>query len=197
MVTLVLVAALAALPATARAATLTLFRMPSPSMEPTILEGGQVLAESPNAPPRVGEIIVFHFPTGAEKEQCGPVAHFVTPGGKACSRPLGKESNELMLKRIVAGPGDEIYLKQGHVYRKVRRHSRFVRERDSFTRPCPIGASLCNYPKPIKIPAGDWFTMGDNRGESDDSRFWGPIPSSWIVGLVRSCSPGGTPCAGG
>jgi signal peptidase I len=26
--------------------------------------------------------------------------------------------------------------------------------------------------------------LGDNRGESDDSRFWGPVPSSWIVGKV-------------
>jgi signal peptidase I len=192
-----LVGALAALPATALAATLTPFNLPEPGMEPTIPEGGEVFAESPKAPLHVGEIIIFHPPAGAEKEQCGPRAHQVTPEGKACSRPLGKESNVLFLKRIVAGPGDEIYLKQGHVYRRVRGHSRFVRERDSFTRPCPIGASLCNYPKPIKIPAGDWFTMGDNRGESDDSRFWGPIPSSWIVALVRSCSKLGTPCAGG
>jgi signal peptidase I len=163
-------------------------------MEPTIPKGGQVLAESPKAPPRVGEIIIFHPPAGAEQEQCGPVAHTVTPGGKACSRPLGKESHVLFLKRIVAGPGDEMYLKRAHVYRKARGHGRFVR--DSFASPC-ANSPWCNFPKPIKIPAGDWFTMGDNRGESDDSRFWGPIPSSWIVGLVRSCSPRGAPCRGG
>jgi type IV secretory pathway protease TraF len=29
--------------------------------------------------------------------------------------------------------------------------------------------------------------LGDNRGESDDSRFWGPIPASWIVGVVTAC----------
>jgi signal peptidase I len=32
------------------------------------------------------------------------------------------------------------------------------------------------------VPRGMWFVMGDNRGDSDDSRFWGPIPASWIVG---------------
>ena len=34
----------------------------------------------------------------------------------------------------------------------------------------------------IRIPADHWFMMGDNRGESDDSRFWGPVPTGWIVG---------------
>ena len=44
---------------------------------------------------------------------------------------------------------------------------------------------------PIKIPAGEWFMMGDNRGESDDSRFWGPVPTSWITGVVRLSTPAG------
>jgi signal peptidase I len=43
-------------------------------------------------------------------------------------------------------------------------------------------APSCNLPKPIKIPPGYYFMMGDNRGESDDSRFWGPIPRGWIIG---------------
>ena len=44
----------------------------------------------------------------------------------------------------------------------------------------------CNFPTPITIPAGEWFVIGDNRGESDDSRFWGPVPTSWIVGTIAS-----------
>jgi signal peptidase I len=40
----------------------------------------------------------------------------------------------------------------------------------------------CSFPTPIKVPPGHWFMMGDNRGESDDSRFWGPVPRSWIIG---------------
>jgi len=35
---------------------------------------------------------------------------------------------------------------------------------------------------PSSVPRGMWFMMGDNRGLSDDSRFWGPIPGTWIIG---------------
>jgi signal peptidase I len=52
-------------------------------------------------------------------------------------------------------------------------------------------AAECNFPTPIKIPTGDWFMLGDNRSESDDSRFWGPVPASWIVGVVRLSTPAG------
>ena len=44
------------------------------------------------------------------------------------------------------------------------------------------GGDGCNYPKPITIPADHYFMMGDNRGSSDDSRFWGPVPREWIIG---------------
>jgi signal peptidase I len=40
------------------------------------------------------------------------------------------------------------------------------------------------FPGTIRIPSGEYFKMGDNRGESDDSRFWGPIRARWIIGRV-------------
>jgi len=58
-----------------------------------------------------------------------------------------------------------------------------VREKDSYIEPCGPGGS-CNFRAPIKIPPGDYFMMGDNRGESDDSRFWGPVPDKWIIGVA-------------
>jgi signal peptidase I len=58
-----------------------------------------------------------------------------------------------------------------------------VREQDSYIKACGVSQE-CNLPTPIRIPAGHWFMMGDNRGDSDDSRFWGPIPESWMVGDV-------------
>ena len=160
------------------------YRIPSGSMEPTLAIGQRVLVDRIGthfSKPHVGAITVFHPPEGAQQEQCGPVPHTVKLGGAACAEPLPKEASVNFIKRIIAGPGDEIYIKEGHAYRKAAGASQFVREKDSYIREC--GASPeCSFLSPIKIPAGHWFMMGDNRGESDDSRFWGPVPTGWIIG---------------
>jgi signal peptidase I len=161
------------------------YRIPSGSMEPTLAVGQRVLVNrigTDFSDPHVGEIAVFHPPEGAEQEECGPEPHMVKLGGEACSQPVPKKDDSVnFIKRVVAGPGDEIYISAGHVYRKAAGTSTFVREKDSYIKEC--GASPeCSFAKPIKIPAGHWFMMGDNRGESDDSRFWGPVPTSWIIG---------------
>jgi signal peptidase I len=160
------------------------YKIPSGSMEPTLAIGQRVLVNRIGmdfGKPHVGEIAVFHPPEGAEQEECGPTPHVISLGGAACDSPIAKEASVNFIKRIVAGPGDEIYVKEGHVYRKAAGKTTFVREKDSYIREC--GASQeCNFPTPIKIPPGHWFMMGDNRGESDDSRFWGPVPTGWIIG---------------
>jgi signal peptidase I len=40
----------------------------------------------------------------------------------------------------------------------------------------------CEFPQAITVPAGHLFMLGDNRGASDDSRFWGPVPEDWVIG---------------
>ena len=161
------------------------YRIPSGSMEPTLAIGQRVLVNrigTDFSEPHIGEIAVFHPPEGAEQEECGPTPHVVKLGGAACSQPVPKQdSGTNFIKRVVAGPGDEIYIKEGHVFRKAAGSSSFVREKDSYIRECGVSPE-CNFPTPIKIPAGHWFMMGDNRGESDDSRFWGPVPTGWIIG---------------
>ncbi len=154
------------------------YRIPSGSMEPTLKIGQRVLVNRVGmhfGGPHVGEIVVFHPPKDAEQQICGPAPHMVTPGGAACDSPEPQEASVNFIKRIVAGPGDTLYIKEGHAYVNGKR------EKDSYINPCE-GGSECNFPTPIKIPAGHWFMMGDNRGESDDSRFWGPVPTSWIIG---------------
>ena len=48
---------------------------------------------------------------------------------------------------------------------------------------CPAtGASTCNFPGTITIPRGEYYMMGDNRPDSEDSRYWGPVPKRWIIG---------------
>ena len=78
---------------------------------------------------------------------------------------------------MVAVPGDTIFIQDGHVYRNG------VREKDGYIAPCGADSS-CNFRTPIKIPPGHYFMMGDNRGLSDDSRFWGPVPDKWIIGVA-------------
>jgi len=47
----------------------------------------------------------------------------------------------------------------------------------------------CDYPKPITVPPGFYFALGDNRGSSDDSRFWGPVPRNGVLAPVDDCAP--------
>jgi signal peptidase I len=164
------------------------YRIPSGSMEPTLKIGQRVLVNRIGmhfSGPHVGQIAVFHPPEGAEQAICGPSPHRVNPGsGPPCGAPVEKmDSHVNFIKRIVAGPGDEIYVKEGHAFRKAAGTSTFVAEKDTYINPCSPGSlPECNFPTPIKVPPGHWFMMGDNRGHSDDSRFWGPVPRSWIIG---------------
>jgi signal peptidase I len=154
------------------------YRIPSGSMEPTLSIGQRVLVNRIGmqfSDPHVGEIAVFHPPEGAQQEACGPVPHVVKAGTAACSEPVPKEGSVNFIKRIVAGPGDVISIHEGHVIRNGKP------EGDSYIRQCGSSPE-CSFPTPIRIPAGHWFMMGDNRGESDDSRFWGPVPTGWIIG---------------
>ena len=161
-----------------RAVAVKPYRIPAASMEPTLQVGDRVLVNRTGiGGAGIGDIVVFHPPKDAEQQVCGPTPHMVTPGGAACSVPEPEASSLDFIKRIVAGPGDTIYIKEGHAYVNGKRES------DPYITPCG-GGSECNFPTPIKIPPGDWFMLGDNRGESDDSRFWGPVPDSWIVGVA-------------
>jgi signal peptidase I len=154
------------------------YRIPSGSMEPTLSIGQRVLVNRIGmrfSEPHIGEVAVFHPPKDATEQICGPVPHEVQLGGAACSTPETEKASVNFIKRVVAGPGDVISIVGGHVIRNG------VREKDPYIRQCGSNPD-CNFPTPIKIPAGHWFMMGDNRGESDDSRFWGPVPTSWIIG---------------
>lgn len=163
------------------------YKIPSGSMEPTLTVGQRVLVERIGMDfgnPGIGDIVVFHPPKTAEAMLCGPTPHRVSYGGAACDSPFPQEATVNFIKRIVAGPGDWLYVKHGDVFLSTTgRNGPFKRESASYTRPC--GASPeCSFPVPIRIPAAHWFMMGDNRGESDDSRFWGPVPTRWIIGVA-------------
>jgi signal peptidase I len=154
------------------------YRIPSGSMEPTLAIGQRVLVDrigNDFFAPSVGDIVVFHPPKGATAQVCGDTRE---KPGQACERPTPQESSENYIKRVVAGPGDTIKIIAGHVWLNGKR------QKESFANfaGCTTINTDCNYPTPITIPAGYYFMMGDNRDFSDDSRFWGPVPRSWIIG---------------
>jgi signal peptidase I len=157
------------------------YRVPSGSMLPTLHIGQTVISDNAAMrahPPALGQIIVFHPPLGADpaNPKCGD-ARQGFGHAQACDRPTPTASAQTFIKRVVGLPGDRIAIVDGHVIRNG------AREQDSYTTPC--GASPdCNFPKPIVIPPGEYFVLGDNRGESDDSRFWGPVKRAWIIGVV-------------
>jgi signal peptidase I len=154
------------------------YRIPSESMVPTLEVGQRVLVNRIGhrfADPKVGDIVVFHPPAGSETDACG---NSQRPETAACDRPTRGKADVNFIKRVVAGPGDTIRIENGHVIRNGRR------EKDPYiSNTCANTAERgCNLTTPIRIPPDHWFMMGDNRGESDDSRFWGPVPRDSIIG---------------
>ncbi len=158
------------------------YQIPSESMEPTLDVGQRVLVNRfiyDLHEPHLGDIVVFHPPAGADNgTECGTSVEGREPVevGESCPKPTAAESSQNFIKRIVAGPGDTLSIKEGHpVVNGVEKKD------ESYIIPCG-GSSACNLPKTITIPPHHWFMMGDNRGASDDSRFWGPVPEEWIIG---------------
>ena len=157
------------------------YRIPSASMEPTLKVGQRILVDriaTSFTSPHIGEIVVFHPPKDYQQGCVDPNAGESQNGqdsARACDKAWHQASSQTFVKRVVALPGDRISIVGGHVIRDG------VREKDSYIAGCG-GSGSCTFPTTITIPRDEYFMMGDNRGESDDSRFWGPIPTSWVIG---------------
>ena len=156
------------------------YRIPSESMVPTLAVGERVLVNRIGerfSAPEVGDIVVFHPPSGAEGGEGGECGNPAQGRGKpqVCGRGTPRRSDENFIKRVVGETGDTIRVLDGHVYRNGKR------AKEPFAQNCG-GGDDCDFPRPIKVPPGQYFMMGDNRGFSEDSRFWGPVPRKWIIG---------------
>jgi signal peptidase I len=79
---------------------------------------------------------------------------------------------------VVGLPGDRIAIVGGRVIRNG------TPAREPFIIPCRPGDVGADFPKPVAVPAGMYFVLGDNRCESNDSRFYGPVKRAWIVGVM-------------
>jgi signal peptidase I len=144
------------------------FFIPSGSMEPTLQIGDRILVNKLSYHLHGvgrGDIVVFSRPP---TENCG-----------------GPEVNDLV-KRVIGLPGELISLSGGDVYVNGKRldESWLPSSEQGVTKPGPSGTSY-SLDQPFRVPSNDYFVMGDNRTDSCDSRFWGPISKSLIVGKVE------------
>ncbi len=162
------------------------FRIPSASMEPTLLVGDFLLVNKkepapahslspfPSSAIRRGDVIVFHYPLD-------PSLHLV--------------------KRVIGLPGDRLRMRNGQVFideipldepYAVYTGDHEDSFRDNFHHLQSTDPDLDSRwwmqmhrlvdHGELRIPAGQYFVLGDNRNDSEDSRYWGLVPGASIVG---------------
>ncbi len=136
---------------------ITSFSVPSPSMQPTLDPGDRIIVDRLSYDLHSihrGDIVVFHRPAA---EHCG-----------------GPEVSYLV-KRVIGLPGDRISSQGNTVLIDGRPLSEPWLPQDD-----PLGLAI----SPMTVPTGDYYVLGDNRDDSCDSRYWGVVQKSLIVGRV-------------
>ncbi len=146
-----------------RAFVFQAFSIPSSSMEPTLDVHDRILVWKAFFnwhDIRQGDIVVFTHP---------PLDH--------CPGPADTD----LVKRVIALPGQTIYSAGNTIYVDgLRLPEPYLPPHDPLGPPIP-GATR---QAPFHVPPGEFYVMGDNRQISCDSRFWGPIKGTSVVGRV-------------
>src|SRR5450755_1537996 len=146
-----------------RAFALQAFWIPSSSMVPTLGVYDRVLVQKAFfswRDVREGDIVVFSHP---------PLDH--------CGGPQGDD----LVKRVIGLPGQTIYSSGNSIYVNGRLLAEpYLPHNDPPGPPIPDASSQ----HPYRVPPGEFYMLGDNRADSCDSRYWGPIKGSSIIGKV-------------
>ncbi len=131
--------------------------IPSKSMEPTLYEGNRIMVDKLSVEfghINIGDIVVFKAPPAVEAK-CG-------------------DSVPDLVKRVIGLPGDVLTSKGNTIYVNG------VALDEKWSHYEPLGPPI-GY---VKVRAGHYFMMGDNHANSCDSRYWGTVPRSDIIGKV-------------
>jgi signal peptidase I len=104
----------------------------------------------------------------------GNIVVFSHPPLDDCPGPEGD-----LVKRVIALPGQTIYSSGNSIYVNGRLLAEpYLPHYDL------LGPPIASSQHPYRVPPGDFYVLGDNRADSCDSRYWGPIEGSSIVGKV-------------
>lgn len=167
------------------------YRVPTGSLEPTVLPGDFIAVKQFSYGLRVPVINTKVAPIGAPKT--GDIALFHWP----------VDTSKLFVKRVIGVPGDHIVYKNKTLTINGKEMNQdYIGkatdiEQDGLTSVVDHKIEYLNgikhdiFVKPevfdpvdidVVVPQGHYFMMGDNRDDSDDSRSWGFVPESYLVG---------------
>jgi signal peptidase I len=134
------------------------FYIPSSSMKPTLWKGNRIMVDKLSVDfgtINIGDIVVFKAPPAVKSDCQDDVADLV--------------------KRVIGVPGDHLTSKGNTIYVNGKpldqKWSHYTPIGDT-----PIGS--------VTVPKGQYYMMGDNHANSCDSRYWGTVPRSDIIGKV-------------
>jgi signal peptidase I len=134
------------------------FSIPSASMVPTLAVHDRILVQK----------AFFNWHDARE----GDIVVFTHPPLDQCPGPAGD-----LVKRVIALPGQTIYSAGNTIY--INGHLLAEPYLPAYD---PLGPPIASSQHPYRVPPGEFYVLGDNRADSCDSRYWGPIQGSSIIG---------------
>lgn len=140
--------------------------IPSASMEGTILIGDHLIISLLGYD--VGIPFTEHHIALWRKPKRQQIIVFEAPPQAA--------PDEDFIKRVIGLPGDTVVVKRGIVFVNGKQLN------EPYLNPLPDPSAPQENTGPFQVPPGEYFVMGDNRDDSNDSRFWGYVPRANIIG---------------